>query len=66
MAHLSDWHLFDPSDRKTYPKVDSPVLVRFSDGEFKEGASLMFFPQTKLLPSSSINAWRYVKGLAQC
>jgi hypothetical protein len=62
MAHLSDWHKFDPSDRETYPKVDAPVQVRFDDGQMEEGDSRMFFPIDKLLPSSSINAWRYVKG----
>jgi hypothetical protein len=65
MAHLSDWRVFDPTDRKTYPAMDAPVQVKFDDGKFEEGASRMFFPQTKLLPGSSINAWRYIKGAAQ-
>jgi hypothetical protein len=65
MAHLSDWHTFDPSDRKTYPEVNAPVQVRFEDGKFEEGQSRMFFPQIKLLPCSSIHAWRYIKGVAQ-
>jgi hypothetical protein len=61
MAHLSDWHRFNPSDRKTYPKVKAPVQVRFDDGKFEEGDSRTFFPKTKLLPSSSIDGWRYIK-----
>lgn len=65
MVHLSDWHRFDARDRKTYPKVDAPVQVRFDDGQMEEGHSPMFFPIGKLLPSSSINAWRYIKGVAQ-
>jgi hypothetical protein len=65
MAHLGDWHLFNPSDRKTYPKVDVPVQVRFDDGQMEEGDSRTFFPETNLLPGSSINAWRYIKGFAQ-
>jgi hypothetical protein len=65
MSHLSDWHAFDPSDRKTYPKVGAPVQVRFDDGEVKEGASTVFFPRMKLLPGSSINGWRYIKGVSQ-
>jgi hypothetical protein len=65
MAHLSDWHVFDPSDRKTYPAVDAPVQVRFDDGKLEEGDSRMFFPLTKLLPCSSIVAWRYIKGDSQ-
>jgi hypothetical protein len=41
MAHLSDWHVFDPNDRKTYPKVDAPVQVRFdqwSDAQWNRQA----------------------------
>jgi hypothetical protein len=65
MAHLSDWHVFDPSDMKTYPSVDAPVQVRFEGGKLEEGGSRMFFPKVKLLPGSSINAWRYIKGVSQ-
>ena len=65
MPHLCDWHAFDPSDRKTYPKVDAPVQVRFDDGRCEEGDSRTFFPLMKLLPCSSINAWRYIKDAAQ-
>lgn len=62
MSHLSDWHVFDPKDRKTYPKVvDVPVQVRFEDGRLEEGNSQTFFPRTELLPSSSIIGWRYIK-----
>jgi hypothetical protein len=45
--------------------VDAPVQVRFDDGQTAEGASRMFFPLAKLLPCSSITAWRYVRGAAQ-
>jgi hypothetical protein len=65
MAHVSDWHVFDPSDRGTYPREKAPVQVRFDDGKLEEGDSRMFFPQTKLLPCSSIIAWRYVEGVSQ-
>jgi hypothetical protein len=66
VAHLSDWHVFDPRDRKTYPKVDDArVQVRFEDGKLEEGDSRMFFPRTELLPSSSIIGWRYVKDSDQ-
>jgi hypothetical protein len=65
MPHLSEWHTFNPRDRKTYPKVNAPVQIRFADGKFEEGQSRMFFPQTDLLPCSSITAWRYVKGPSQ-
>ncbi len=64
-VHLSDWHRFDPSDRKTYPKVyDAPVQIRFDNGQTEEGDSRMYFPKTKLLPGSSIRAWRYIKDIA--
>lgn len=65
MAHLSDWHLFNPSDRKTYPKVKAPVQVRFNDGKLEEGDSRTFFPTTRLLPCSSINGWRYIRVATQ-
>ena len=50
MAHLSDWHVFNPSDRKTYPKVNAPVQVRFDSGQTEEGDSLKFFPQESCFP----------------
>jgi hypothetical protein len=62
---MSDWQRFDPSDRKSYPKLNAPVQVRFDDGQTEEGDSRIFFPLAKLLPCSSINAWRYVKGTSQ-
>jgi hypothetical protein len=65
MADMGDWHVFDPSDRKSYPKLNAPVQIRFDDGKFEEGDSRIFFPLAKLLPCSSINAWRYIKGAAQ-
>ena len=65
MVHVSHWHTFNPSDRKTYPKVNAPVQVRFDDGKLEEGETRMFFSQVKLLPCSSIRAWRYIKGPAQ-
>ena len=63
MAHLSDWHKFDPSDRNTYPREASRVQVRFTNGEIEEGESGMYFPRITLLPSSTITAWRYVKTI---
>ena len=48
--HLSDWHVFTPSDRRTYPKVDAPVqVVRFSDGGLRAGSSSTFFHRMELL-----------------
>ena len=61
MNRLSDWNAFDPSDRKTYPRVDAPVQVRFDNGQIEEGDGRMYFPLTKLLPGSSITGWGYIK-----
>src|ERR1700744_1249028 len=65
MAHLSDWHDFNPADRATYPKVDAPVQVKFNNGRMEEGGSRTYFPQVRLLPASSIEAWRYIQGVSQ-
>lgn len=62
--YVSDWYVFNASDRRTYPKVKAPVQVRFEDGKLEEGDSQVFFPSAKLLPCSSIVAWRYIKGHA--
>jgi hypothetical protein len=62
--HLSDWHVFDPTDWETYPKTQGAVQVRFDDGQFEEGYTWMFFQRTSLLPSSSIVGWRYIKDVA--
>ena len=65
MNHLSDWHMFDAGDRKTYPKVSAPVQVGFDDCRMEEEDSRMFFPIDKLLPCSSIKAWRYITTVSQ-
>jgi hypothetical protein len=41
MVHLNDWHRFDPSDRKTYPKVNAAVQVKFEDVMLEEGISVL-------------------------
>ena len=62
MVHLSDWHVFDPCDRKTCPRDIAPVQVKFDDGRTEEGDSLTYFPKLMLLPTSSIKARRYIKA----
>jgi hypothetical protein len=59
MVKPTDWHKFDPNDRKTYPNVEAPVEVRFDDGRTEEGDSRRFFPAKK----SSIAAWRYLLSI---
>jgi hypothetical protein len=60
--HISEWHVFDPTDRVTYPKVSALVQIRFADGKFQEGDSRTFLSFTKLLLNSSITGWRYIQG----
>jgi len=43
------------------PRGERSWQVRFDDGRIEEGEGQMFFPRTKLLPVSSISAWRYIK-----
>lgn len=62
MEHLSEWHALNPTDQRTYPKVDSPLQVRYGSGKTEEGFSSDFFPGTGLLSDSLIVGWRYIKG----
>jgi hypothetical protein len=48
MEHLSDWHSFDPNNRSTYPKVNSPIQVKYANGSPAEGACRKFFPLLQL------------------
>ena len=65
MKHLSDWHVFDPTDRNTYPKVNAPVQVKFDNGQMEEGDVRMYFPLTKLFPAhrSGAGGTSNAKGL---
>ena len=60
--HVSDWHVFDPSDRRTYPKERLLFRLDLRMKILEEGDSQMFFPSVMLLPCSSIKAWRYLTG----
>ena len=64
MEHLSEWHVFDPTDRSTYPKVQAPVQVRYNDGRTAEGICGDFFPLVTVLIGPPITEWRYIKGLS--
>jgi hypothetical protein len=61
MEHMSDWHSFDPNYRSTYPKVNSPVQVKYAKGSVAEGDRRKFFPREELLSDSLIVGWRYIK-----
>jgi hypothetical protein len=61
MEHLSDWHSFDPNNRSTYPKVKSPIQVKYANGSLIQGDYRKFFPREVLLPDSMIVGWRDIK-----
>jgi hypothetical protein len=45
--HLSEWHSFDALDASTYPKVNSPMQVKYADGSLASGHTFDFFPMLK-------------------
>ena len=61
MEHLSDWHSFDPNDRSTYPKVKSPIQVKYANDSLAQGDCRKFFPREESLTDSLIVGWRYIK-----
>ena len=61
MENISDWHILDRSDLKTYPQVAARVQVQYTDGAQAEGACRGFFPSGKVLVDASIVQWRYIK-----
>jgi hypothetical protein len=60
VEHVSDWHVFNPGDRETYPNVEAPLQVRFENGRIEDGMTSEFFPRIGLLPVSSMVAWRNI------
>ena len=35
VEQLTNWHVFDPKNAKTYPKVDAPLQVQLTNGSQK-------------------------------
>jgi hypothetical protein len=62
MDHLSEWHSFDAQDTSTYPKVNSPMQVKYVDGGLASGLTFPFFPILKTAHESPIIGWRYIKA----
>jgi hypothetical protein len=64
MDHIGKWHNFNPADRRTYPKVDAPVQVKYADGIFTEGTAFAPFLQESVFYEVFITNWRYVRDKA--
>jgi hypothetical protein len=64
MAHIGQWHHFDPGDRSTYPKVNSPIQVRDAIGARFEGDFLKLVSDARQLLKPKITGWRYIKDKA--
>jgi hypothetical protein len=62
MAHLSAWHTFGRHDPRTHPKVNSPMQVKYANGNLAEGETLDFFDPTAQAPESPIVGWQYLRG----
>jgi hypothetical protein len=60
VGHLSNWHSFNGHDRTIYPKVNSPMQVKYADGILTVGDTLDFFPSL-MVPKSPIIGWGYIK-----
>ena len=64
MAHIGEWHDFNPADRSTYPKVNSPIQVRDAIGERSEGDFLKLISDARHMLKPKITGWRYIKDKA--
>jgi|HubBroStandDraft_6_1064221.scaffolds.fasta_scaffold246469_1 hypothetical protein len=61
MQHLGDWHDFNANDRRTYPKVYSPIQVQYANGRKSEGDFLKLLSHVRMLHEPAITGWRYIK-----
>ena len=61
MVRIGEWHDFNPADRSTYPKVNSPIQVRDAIGGRSEGDFLKLLSDTRLMLKPGITGWRYIK-----
>jgi hypothetical protein len=64
MVHIGAWHYFNPADRSTYPKVNSPIEVRDAIGARSEGDFLKLVSDVRRLLKPQITGWRYVRDKA--
>jgi hypothetical protein len=61
MIHMSLWQVFKSDDLSTYPKVNSPMQVKYANGSLALGYTFDFFSSTGAAPESPVIGWRYVK-----
>ncbi len=61
MAYQSDWHHFNANVRETYPKIYSPIQVRYANGGEAEGDFLKLLSHVRVIHESPITGWRYIK-----
>jgi hypothetical protein len=64
MASIGEWHDFNPVDRSTYPKVNSPIQVRDAIGVRSEGDFFKLISDARQMLKPKITGWRYVKDKA--
>jgi hypothetical protein len=64
MTHISEWHNFNPADRSTYPKVNSPIQVKDAAGGRLEGDFLKLVSDARQRLKPKIVGWRYIKDKA--
>jgi hypothetical protein len=61
MGYQSDWHHFNANLRETYPKIYSPIRVRYANGGEAEGDFLKLLSHVRVIHESPITGWRYIK-----
>jgi hypothetical protein len=61
MEHIGEWHHFNPADRSTYPKVNSPIKVRDANGAMAEGDFLKLVSEARQRLKPAITNWRYIR-----
>jgi hypothetical protein len=61
MNHLSEWHVFNPADRNTYPKVTYLTQVRDASGATEEGDFLKLVSLARRGLKPMITGWRYIR-----
>jgi hypothetical protein len=53
MDHLGDWHGLDAQNTSTYLKVNSPMQVKYANGDLAVGYTFDFFPSLKMAQDSA-------------
>jgi hypothetical protein len=61
MNYLSEWHVFNPADRSTYPTVTYLTQVRDASGATEEGDFLKLVSLARRGLKPMITGWRYIR-----